>query len=263
VRDAGETSTVPVKTIAFADPVETTFKLPPKEAIDYFKRKKILRKSAFNKLTKEAKSGAFTVGGVYKEDVLKGFRQELVDALKEGRTQAETIKRFHDVLSGAGHKQLGEFHLETVFRTNMQTAYGVGRRQALEEVKEDLPFWTRHAVMDDRTRPRHAALNGVTYPADHEFWNTHFCPDGFNCRCLITASAEMPDGYDSKNPSGLFDEHGGPLVDISYDDRGLPAKAEIGTTLYDLQAGNFNGIPRGATLLSAIEAGAQRAKDAR
>jgi hypothetical protein len=66
----------------------------------------------------------------------------------------------------------------------------------------------------------------------------------------------MPDGYSPRNPSGLTDEHGEPLVDISYDAAGLPAKAEIGTTVYDLQAGSFNGIPKGATLLSAIEAGA-------
>jgi len=54
--------------------------------------------------------------------------------------------------------------------------------------------------------------------------------------------------------------NGEPLAQVSYDDNGSPAKAEIGTTLYDLQVGNFNGIPRGATLLSAIEAGVARAK---
>jgi SPP1 gp7 family putative phage head morphogenesis protein len=250
-------------TAAFQDPVETAFNVPPKEAIDYFQAKKVLKSSAFKKLAKEAKSSAFSVGGVYREDVLQGFKDELHRSMKEGHTQAQTIKRFHDILSGAGHRQLGEFHLETVFRTNMQTAYGVGRRQALEEVKEDLPFWTRHAVMDDRTRPRHAALDGVTLPANHEFWNTHFAPDDFNCRCSVTAGAEIPAGYDPKNPSGLLDEHGEPLVDISYDDQGMPAKAEIGTTLYDLQVGNFNGIPPHATLQSAIEAGVARARKAR
>ena len=247
------------RSIQFQDPISTAFNVPPKEAIDYFKAKKIVRKGAFNKLSREAKSGAFTVGGAYKEDVLRGFKDELRAALERGRTQAQTIQRFQDILAGAGHRQLGEFHLETVFRTNMQTAYGVGRRSALEEVKDDLPFWQYHAVGDDRTRPTHAALNGVTLPADNPFWDTHFAPWDFNCRCSVTASADPPAGYDPKNPTGAKDDYGEPVVHISYDADGAPAKAEMGTTLYDLKVGNFQGIPRGATLLSAIEAGAKRA----
>ena len=79
----------------------------------------------------------------------------------------------------------------------------------------------------------------------------------------MTAGAGIPDGYDPKNPSGLRDERGEPLAHVSYDKRGMPAKAEIGTTLYDLKVGSFNGIPPGATLKSAIEAGVGRAKESR
>lgn len=250
-------------TVAFQDPIAVGFNVPPREAIEHFKAKKIVRKKEFNKLSREAKSASFSVSRVYKEDVLKGFKQELHDALDQGRTQAQTIKRFHEILSGAGHKQLGDFHLETVFRTNMQTSYGVGRRKGLEEVKEDLPFWTRHAVMDDRTRPKHVALNGLTLPADHEFWDTHFAPDDFNCRCMVTAAVTIPDGYDPRNPSGVTDEYGQPLVQLSYDAHGLPAKVEYGTTLYDLAVGDFAGIPRGATLQSAIEAGVEKSQHSR
>ena len=250
----------PPSSVSFQDPVTTGFNVPPKEAIEHFKAKKTVTKKQFNKLNREARSASFTVSRVYKEDVLQGFKDELRVSLETGRTQAETIKRFHQILTGASHKQLGNFHLETVFRTNMQTSYGVGRRRALEDVKDDLPFWTRNAVMDDRTRPQHAALNGITLPADHEFWDTHFCPDGFNCRCMITAAGSIPDDYDPRNPSGVTDERGEPLVDLSYDKRGLPAKVEYGTTLYDLAAGDFAGIPRGATMQSAIEAGVERAQ---
>ena len=53
---------------------------------------------------------------------------EIVDSLEKGIAQAAVINRFRQILSGAGHQQLGAFHLETVFRTNNQMAYGVGRR---------------------------------------------------------------------------------------------------------------------------------------
>jgi SPP1 gp7 family putative phage head morphogenesis protein len=250
----------PLTSISFQDPVTHSFDVPPQEAIDYFKGKKIVRKKAFEKLSSEARSASFTVSGVYKNDVLIGFRDELATALAEGRTQQETVKRFRDILAGAGHKQLSDFHLETVFRTNMQTAYGVGRRRSLEELKDDLPFWQYHATMDDRTRPRHAALNGMIQPHDSAFWDEHFPPWDFNCRCLVDATSELPRDYDPRNPSGERDEYGAPLVQVSYDGQGMPAKAEYGTTLYDLKVGNFAGVPRGATLKSAIEAGVEASR---
>ncbi len=74
---------------------------------------------------------------------------------------------------------------------------------------------------------------------------------------------EIPDGYDPKNPSGEVDEYGDPYVTVSYDDDGAPAKAEIGTSLIDLQVGKFSGVPRGASMLSTIEAGVERARESR
>jgi SPP1 gp7 family putative phage head morphogenesis protein len=245
------------------DPIETRFDLPPAEAIDYFKAKKIVRKKEFNQLSREAQQGAFTVSGVYKDDVLRGFKDEIDAALKSGATQQATIKRFKDILGGAGHRELGEFHLETVFRTNMQTAYGTGRRRAMEEVVSDFPFWQYRTVGDDRVRPAHAALNGIILPANHSFWSTHYCPWDFNCRCSVTPTDEIPDGYDPKNPSGELDQYGEPVTQLSYDDQGMPAKAEIGTSLVDLQVGKFSGVARGASLLTTIEAGVTRAEESR
>lgn len=256
-------------TVAFADRkggprkqprAEARFDLPPEQAIEYFDRKKIVRKKEFNLLSKEARQGAFTVGGVYKDDVLRGFKSEIDTALRSGATQQQTVKRFKDILGGAGHRELGEFHLETVFRTNMQTAYGVGRRHAMEGVSDVFPFWEYHTVGDDRVRPRHTALEGMILPANNSFWQSHYPPWDFNCRCSAVPTDEILAGYDPRNPSGELDEFGEPVVQLSYGDDGAPAKAEIGTTLIDLQVGNFSGVPPGASLLSAIEAGVERAK---
>jgi SPP1 gp7 family putative phage head morphogenesis protein len=238
--------------------IDARFDVPPAEAIDYFERKKIVRKKVFNRLTKEAQQGAFTVGGVYRDDVLQGFKGEIESALRSGATQQKTIKRFKDILGGAGHRELGEFRLETVFRTNMQTAYGVGRRHGMEAVSDAFPFWEYHTVGDDRVRPRHRALAGMILPADNSFWQSHYPPWDFNCRCAVLPTDELPQGYDPKNPSGERDEFGEPVVQLSYGDDGAPAKVEIGTSLIDLQVGNFSGVARGASLLSAIEAGVER-----
>lgn len=220
-----------------AGPVKLRFNVPPKEAIDYFKKKQVVTRKAFDKLADDARSSAFTVSGIYKQDVLNGFKEEIVKALEEGTAQGTIIKHLKGIMSGAyKSKQLGNYHLETIIRTNLQMAYGTGRRRALEDAADDLPYWQYHAVMDDRVRPTHAALNGLILPANHPFWNDHFPPWGFSCRCAVQATDEKPEGYTHNNPSGE--------AEIFYDDKGNPAKAEIGTSVYDLAAeGNFQGVP--------------------
>lgn len=239
----------------FADEDFFSFDLPPEDAIKYFRNKRIVKSKEFNDLRDEARSAAFTVGGIYRDDVLEAFKEEIARALEEGRTQQESIKRFRDILAGAGHRELGAFHLETIFRTNMQMAYGVGRRRAFEEVADGLSYWQYHAVLDDRTRPQHAALDGLMLPADHEFWDEHYPPWGFNCRCTVTARPFVPDDYNHANPSGE--------AEIVYDKRGIPAKAEVGTTVVDLQVGKFKGVPPQGGLKSTIEGAAKRAKAGR
>lgn len=223
-----------------------SFDVAPTEAIDYFKNKKIIKRKEFDLLAEDARAGAFTVARVYKDDVLQGFKDEIVNSLETGTSQRQVIKNFRSILSGAGHKQLGARHLEIVVRSNLSLAYNTGRRRALESVTDDLPYWQYHAVMDDRVRPTHAALAGIIFPANHHFWDDHFPPTGFNCRCSVTALIDYPESYNHANPSG---EAG-----IIYDDEGMPVKSEYGTSMYDLSATTFKGIPQQASLSEIIEA---------
>jgi len=183
--------------VEFDDPIKFRFDLPPEEAIDYFRRKQVVTPKEFKKLSGEARAGAFKIGGVYRTDVLESFKDEIAQALETGASQADVVKGFREILAGKSHRELGAFHLETIIRTNMQMAYGVGRRRALEGVTDDLPFWQYHAVLDDRTRPRHRALDGLILPSDHEFWRGHFPPYSFNCRCAVSAISAIPSNYES------------------------------------------------------------------
>ena len=38
---------------------------------------------------------------------------------------------------------------------------------------------------DDKVRPEHAALNGVTLPITDPFWEEYYPPNGWNCRCTV------------------------------------------------------------------------------
>jgi len=222
-----------------------SFDRKPEEAIEYFKKKKVVTRKTFDKLAEDARSAAFTVSGVYKKKLLEGFKEEIAKSLEDGTPQKQVIKRFREILKGAGHAELGAFHLETIARTNLSLSYSTARRRALERVAEDLPYWQYHTAGDDRVRPEHAVLNGIVLPANHEFWNTKFPPIGFNCRCTVTATAEIPEGYNPESPNGD--------AKIFYDETGRPAKAEIDTSVYDLAAGDFRGVPLQGSLREIIE----------
>lgn len=45
-----------------------------------------------------------------------------------------------------------------------------------------LQYRTAH---DDRVRPAHAALEGVTLPPSDTFWESYYPPNGWNCRCSV------------------------------------------------------------------------------
>jgi SPP1 gp7 family putative phage head morphogenesis protein len=236
----------------FADPIDVNFDVPPAEAIAYFRSKRIVTRKQFDALFDEARAAAFTVGGLYREDVLRAFKEEIAKALEMGTPQREVIKGFRSILTGAGQEQLGEFHLEVVARTNIQVAYGVGRRRSMEESADLLPLWQYSAVLDDRTRPTHRALDGIILPANHPFWEEHYPPWGYMCRCSVFALGSMPAGYNHNNPSGE--------AQLVYDKSGSPVKAEYGTAVHDLSAGRFQGIPKQGGLRETIEAGVARAR---
>ena len=76
--------------------------------------------------------------------------------------------------------------LETLVRTQIQTAYGAGRWQGSQDpaIQEILWGYKYVTVGDDAVRLNHEALEGTTLPKDHPRWNEIWPPNGFNCRCV-------------------------------------------------------------------------------
>jgi SPP1 gp7 family putative phage head morphogenesis protein len=139
-------------------------------------------------------------------DILQDIRDMVQKALNEGITFAQFKKELEPKLKAKGwwgrkmimdaegkasEVQLGSPHrLKTIYQTNLQTAYNAGRWQEQMENVDNRPYWQYVAVMDKRTRPTHAALNGKVFRADDPFWNTHYPPLGFRCRCRVRALSD-------------------------------------------------------------------------
>ena len=209
-------------------PVDLKFAigLEPEQAVRYFESKGYQLGFKWQDVWAEAHTRAFTVAGVMKVDVLQDVRQALDDALKKGVSQAEFKNGLATTLQQKGwlgrgdvvNEATGEIQgrrltprrLDTIFQTNMQSAYMAGRYAEQMRQVDARPFWEYVAILDNRTRPAHAALNGSVYRYDDPFWNTFYPPCGYNCRCRVrTRSAQDVEREDLAPRSSA-----GHLVDI-------------------------------------------------
>lgn len=188
--------------------------LRPEKAIEYFQSKGYTIGFNWHDVEARAHTTAFTVAGVLRQDVLQDIRSGLQDALDKGLTLEQFRRQLSPTLIQKGWladraklvadedgvlegKQLTPRRLRTIFETNMQSAYGAGRYAEQMANASDRPYWTRIAVMDMRTRPAHAALNGLTARFDDPVWQFAYPPDGWGCRCRIRARTQKD--IDSKD----------------------------------------------------------------
>jgi len=176
------------------------FQLPPEQAIRYLEAKGVKLTWNWWEMQREQHAKAFTVAKVARLDILQDIRAAVETALKEGRTERWFRKELEDTLKKKGWwgKQVhvdpvtGEAQLyqagsvrrlQTIYRTNLQTAYMAGRQKQFDAEADRAPFVQYLAVRDSRTRPAHAALHGQVFRLDDPAWSLIAPPNGFNCRC--------------------------------------------------------------------------------
>ena len=69
-------------------------------------------------------------------------------------------------------------------------AHAAGRWERIQRTKELRPYLAYWPVRDARTRPEHLAWRGVVLPVDDPWWQTHYPPNGWRCRCQAIQLSE-------------------------------------------------------------------------
>ena len=179
--------------------------LPPARAIAYFQSKGLAPTMSWKDMQDEAHAVEFAVAGITKLDVLSDIQNSLTRSLTGGMSFRQFQDELEPLLQRKGWlgrglvadddgvllgKKLMPYRLDTIFRTNIQSAYAAGRYQQQMRNVADRPYWEYNAVMDNRTRPTHAALNGRVFRWDDPIWQTIYPPNGYNCRCWVRALTE-------------------------------------------------------------------------
>jgi SPP1 gp7 family putative phage head morphogenesis protein len=170
----------------FAEWVDDDFYfLKPKEAIKYFKRKLPIPKAVWNQITEEMKDFAFYVSQLEDTGLINFALQKMIEALEDGKTYQTFTKELFEV---SGTRQFFG-HQRTAFYTNMYTALSYQNGVAMLRNVDRYPYWRYSAVMDNRTRPEHAAWHGFVARYDDKFWDVWFPLNGYNCRCRATIAS--------------------------------------------------------------------------
>lgn len=200
--------------------------LQPEQAIKYLQSKGYKFSWDWHEIWQDSHTRSFTVAKVMREDILTDIREIVQKSLDEGLTLQQFKKQLEPKLQAKGwwgiisgtpedvREELmkrklikdanlipdGEeivtvklgtpWRLKTIYRTNIQTSYMAGRYKEQIDNVENRPYFQYVAVMDRRTRPSHAMLNGRVFRYDDEFWNSFYPPNGWGCRCRVRALSE-------------------------------------------------------------------------
>lgn len=177
--------------------------LAPKEAIAFLERKGFAIGFDWRDVWQEEHARAFTVAKMMSRELLETVRGEVQRALDEGTTLADFSRELRPRLEAAGWwgrkamvdpltgerkiVQLGSpRRLRVIFNTNLRTAYQAGRWERIQRTKQAFPFLRYVSVMDGRERPQHRAWHGTILPVDDPWWDTHYGPCDWGCRCTAT-----------------------------------------------------------------------------
>lgn len=182
------------------EPIPTAYD----KALELMLAKNVITSEQFAKLSKDIRKYAFTVANVDSERLLNALRDNLTEAIESGALNVEDwLLNVGSVFETQGMTKLADYHLRTIFRTNIQTALNEGRRQIIQEASDDeFPLMEFVAIEDNRVRHSHLALNGFRAPKNDAIWKQITPPLDYNCRCTLrpvhkdeglSATEETPD----------------------------------------------------------------------
>ena len=192
-----------------ADPIQVQpFGVKFDQAVRFLKDKLPEGTLKWDDLAGPVKAKVFTIAGATNVDLVADIQKSLVSAQENGITITQFRKDWDAAVQKHGWTYKGKrgWRTAVVFNNNMRSAAMAGRWEQLQANKANRPFLQYRTAGDARVRRQHRQWNGLIFPIDDAFWQTHYPPNGWGCRCTIRAygQSEMDDkGLKSETPFDL------------------------------------------------------------
>ena len=135
--------------------------------------------------------------GTPEHTLFKSFRESLLSFTEAKQTQQ--IKEMSQFLGldqedfmiegGKVFNKFNSQYLSAEYETTINASKSGARWVEFEKNKVSKPMLTYRTQRDNRVRPEHRILEGITRPVDDPFWDLYYPPNGWNCRCYTVSSS--------------------------------------------------------------------------
>lgn len=182
-----------------ADPLAGTFRRPFPEQVAAFRLRlgDLVPTARWDDLWQDAHDRAFMVAGATKADLLADLAGAVDKAISQGTSLEEFRADFRRIVEERGwHGWTGEdteagqaWRTRLIYRTNARTTYAAGRHAQL--VEGGFNYWVYRHGGSLEPRIQHLGWDGLILEADHEFWLTHYPPNGWGCSCYVIGARSI------------------------------------------------------------------------
>ena len=165
--------------------------LPFREQIKFFRQKVNVPTTGWRDLMKAEHDRAFVVAGATKADLLADLRNAVDKAIAEGKSLEWFQEQFESIVAKHGWEYHGTpaWRARTILENNINSSYAAARyaQQTDPDFLALNPYWEWRHGDSVHPRPQHLAWDGMVLPADHPWWNAHYPPCGWGCKCKVFA----------------------------------------------------------------------------
>lgn len=178
------------------------FTTPP-EVTGYFADKGLRPAFSWQDVWGQEHAYAFTVAKATELELLTSFKASIGQALATGQGFETWRKGMVDELhriGWAGSRTVtdptGAFspaevdftdarRLRTIFWSNVNSARSAGQWERAQRTKAALPFALYVRTASSDPRKEHLGWVGIILPIDDPWWETHWPPNGWGCKCSV------------------------------------------------------------------------------
>lgn len=189
-----------------ADNLGYSIFLDPADTVRAFEARGSMQQSVrWSEMMHGQHATAFTVAKIAKLDLLRSIYSSLDDVIRKGGTfegwKATILPELQKAgwwgavsnrdLTGTDETIIvNQRRLRTIYETNVRMSLASGHWQRIQRQKDVLPYLRYLPSTAEHKRPLHKLWYGVLLPVDHPWWQTHFPPNGWGCRCDFAQVSE-------------------------------------------------------------------------
>ena len=146
----------------------------------------------------DAHAQSFTIAGATKAELLNDLGQAVKQVMETGGSINDFRQSFRDIVHKHGWSYNGEegWRTRVIFETNVRTSAAAGRYQQFDRIRNIEEKRGRKLYLmyqdfgDGNVRPQHHDWNGTIRLFDDPWWDTHYPPNDWGCRCNARSMTE-------------------------------------------------------------------------